>query len=199
MTEPMLALSIRQSIAWAIIHADKDVENLSENTRRRAERLIGQTVPAPRLRPRRQFRGGLSAPGWAVADDHRSAPPSPPPPKPPGLAMAPPTGPPLAGPRPMTARLKEMGPTPGLMALIAGATGELKFGRTGVTRGATTTAGARLMTFTPFGWPKTMIPPAGLLLELTSSGRRSSVDEIAGPGSTADEVAARARVDEVAG
>ena len=91
-----------------------------------------------------------------------------------------------------------MGPTPGLMPLIAGATGGLKFGRTGATRGATTTPGARLMTFTPFGWPKTMIPPGGLLLTKLP-GRRSSVDEIAGPGSTADEVAARARGDEVAG
>jgi len=44
MTEPMLALSIRQPWAWAIIHAGKDVENRSENIARRAERLVGQTV-----------------------------------------------------------------------------------------------------------------------------------------------------------
>ena len=44
MTEPMLALSIRQPWAWAIIHAGKDVENRSEAMARRAERLIGQTV-----------------------------------------------------------------------------------------------------------------------------------------------------------
>ncbi len=44
MTEPMLALSIRQPWAWAIIHAGKDVENRSENMAHRAEKLIGQTV-----------------------------------------------------------------------------------------------------------------------------------------------------------
>jgi hypothetical protein len=43
-TEPMLALSIRQPWAWAIIHAGKDVENRSENMARRAERLIGQII-----------------------------------------------------------------------------------------------------------------------------------------------------------
>ena len=40
----MLALSIRQPWAWAIIHGGKDVENRSENVARRAERLIGQTI-----------------------------------------------------------------------------------------------------------------------------------------------------------
>src|SRR5271166_5383927 len=44
MTEPMLALSIRQPWAWAIIHAGKDVENRSENMARRAEPLIGQII-----------------------------------------------------------------------------------------------------------------------------------------------------------
>ena len=44
MTEPMLALSIRQPWAWAIIHAGKDVENRSENMARRAERLVGQII-----------------------------------------------------------------------------------------------------------------------------------------------------------
>src|SRR5271157_978942 len=44
MTEPTLALSIRQPWAWAVIHAGKDVENRSENMARRAEKLIGQTV-----------------------------------------------------------------------------------------------------------------------------------------------------------
>ena len=43
-SEPMLALSIRQPWAWAIIHAGKDVENRSENMARRAERLIGQII-----------------------------------------------------------------------------------------------------------------------------------------------------------
>ena len=44
MTELMLALSIRQPWAWAIIHAGKDVENRSENMARRAERLVGQII-----------------------------------------------------------------------------------------------------------------------------------------------------------
>jgi hypothetical protein len=40
----MLALSIRQPWAWAIIHAGKDVENRSENMARRSERLVGQII-----------------------------------------------------------------------------------------------------------------------------------------------------------
>ena len=99
---------------------------------------------------------------------HRS-----PPPKAPGLTMAPPTRPPRAGLRLITPRLAEpMAPTPGLIPLIAGAPGGLKFGRTGATRGATARLGARLMTFTPPGRLRTMTPRGLPLTKLPVQAER---------------------------
>ena len=43
-TMTMLAVSIRQPWAWAVIHAGKDVENRAEGASKRMRRGIGQRV-----------------------------------------------------------------------------------------------------------------------------------------------------------
>jgi hypothetical protein len=101
---------------------------------------------------------------------HRSPPPKAPG-LTPGLTKAPPTRPPLAELRLITARLPgAMAPTPGLIPLIAGAPGGLRFGRTGAARGATATLGARL----PPGRLRTMTP-RGLFRSMKTLQKFSSV------------------------